>query len=609
MRSHFFRTVCFCLCLFALPAVAIDSIEEYNQLLPVWGTSWKRGDSGHHISSYYPSFYTGFAPRSSYPDRVHIRTSRGNQTRVSVILDDETVRDYMFDLVKRADFYKLMTTPRDGGQKSYLNTSPKGASFIDQALLFDQIIESNKYQIRPTVAVATTDTVMTEVFYIQSVGLIESLNPGRFFWIDIDLQKEFDRWQSVLMTVLEGRSPEQVLTSRSTQLMVAINTLVWGRVNYTATPSEALVQQVQNTARLAVGGAKKDFYASAFELFKSVTGDKYNFKTVSVSGVWQEALSCTSEACTLRYPELTTIYPTGSYTGSTRDEFNNRIPEFATPGLWSFLDRAYHDVDHIRKEPYYGWAPKMDFEGIGNGFHNPAVRFNGSNFSKSVKEALMAPQDHTELWAVKRGNVSSGCLRLSLGHVWEMRHIMPVQNDKMKMVYFFGNASADYDVYDINGDGDLEVMGLEYQISYDTKGASGLDKREGEELSLGSEDRESYYLDLYGKKVFSLLDNYFYFSNPKVSFPSHLDYQKKKTTTSLVVQGEIPLYEQVYEQDKVQFYMPITTQDIGSGGKEAISKRLIRLMGRVRGCAPTTDKNICGEQAFETEKSDVIEKL
>ena len=69
------------------------------------------------------------------------------------------------------------------------------------------------------------------------------------------------------------------------------------------------------------------------------------------------------------------------------------------------------------------------------------------------------------------------------------------------------------------------------------------------------------------------------------------------------------MYEQVYEQDKVQFYMPITTSGIDSGGKDAIAKRLIRLMGRVRGCAPTTDKDACGENAFEVEKEDVIKKL
>src|SRR5690606_10367752 len=115
------------------------------------------------------------------------------------------------------------------------------------------------------------------------------------------------------------------------------------------------------------------------------------------------------------------------------------------------------------------------------------------------------PSDHATFWAVKRGGVSSGCLRLPLGHVWEMRHIFPVQNEKMVQVHFFGNDPRDFDVYDIDGDGDLELMGVEYLISYGLQGTGGLAKREGANLEIGAEGKLSFYHSLYGtRSVFSL---------------------------------------------------------------------------------------------------------
>ena len=61
------------------------------------------------------------------------------------------------------------------------------------------------------------------------------------------------------------------------------------------------------------------------------------------------------------------------------------------------------------------------------------------------------------------------------------------------------------------------------------------------------------------------------------------------------MQGQYTLYEQVYEQDKVQFY-----------AVRSVDKTRIRLMGRVRGCAPDSDKDACGEAAFAQEKEAVL---
>lgn len=74
------------------------SIQDYNNQLPVWGVSWQGGNR--------PSFYTGFAVRQQAPERIMIKTARGNQTRVTVILDSQALTDYTYDLAKRYEFYK-----------------------------------------------------------------------------------------------------------------------------------------------------------------------------------------------------------------------------------------------------------------------------------------------------------------------------------------------------------------------------------------------------------------------------------------------------------------------------------------------------------------------
>lgn len=565
-------------------AQTISTIEEYNAQLPLWGVTWAPGAQA--VNGYYPTFYTGFAMRSQFPERIHVRTSRGNQTRVTIILDDITLTDYLFDLNKRHEFYRKMTT----GPNARLNINPSGAKFVPQASLFSQIVESPTYGIRDFVLAATQGAHSSEAIYNKGLSTLTSLNPGRVFFLRFDLKNEFSKWKTEVVTKTGGDISK--ITSNAQETIIAINGLLFGRVNYTQKPSAEVMQKLTTALTAAVGNASEDeFTAAALDLFKAVTGKKYDFQVLNSVGQWQKALLCGPGHCFLSYPEFTTVYPTGSAEAYGRDEYGNTINQYATPGLWQFLSRAgKHDVDNIRNEPYYGWAPKMDYEAIGNGFHNPAVRFWGP--AKAVKQVIGMPDAHNTLWSVKRGGVSHGCLRLPLGHVWELRHLFPVENDKMTQVHFFGNHSADFDIFDIDGNGTREVMGVEYLVSYGLQGASGLSRREGADLQISNDNKIGFYTALYGaKKVFERNDdNSLVFVNPKISMPSHLDFKKKSVATRVTAEGRFPLYEQIYEKEKVQFY---TTG--------AINKGLIRLMGRVKGCAPTTDKNLCGEAAFDQE--------
>src|SRR5215470_13858838 len=66
---------------------------------PQWGVYYDRRE---------PSFYTGFAPRTLDPARIHLHVGRGNQLRVTVVLSDEVLADYARDLSQRWRTYRTL---------------------------------------------------------------------------------------------------------------------------------------------------------------------------------------------------------------------------------------------------------------------------------------------------------------------------------------------------------------------------------------------------------------------------------------------------------------------------------------------------------------------
>lgn len=584
------------------------TIEDYNNSLPIWGTSWKAGNSA--VGGYYPSFYTGFAARQSNPARIHIRLARGNNTRVSVILDEQTATDYLFDLVKRYKFYKDVTGKNGGAAIANVGVDGKSASFLPQLANFNKVIESDAYGILPFVARASSGGASKEEIYKKGLETIAALNPGRVYNINLNLTQEFRKWKSQMRAMLGNEDANAYFTKNAGQTVIALDSLVWGRVNYTQKPTAEIMAKLARLAEMAKLDTNEDEYVlNAVDLFKTLTGNKYASRSMAADGRMQDIIQCQSAAnCKLIYPEFTTIYPTGTVVEKTRDQFGNSISSFGTVGLWQFLSRGYADFDNIREEPFYGWIPKMDYEGIGNGFHNPAVR----NWpSKAVRQALNIPAEQATLWAVMRGGVSHGCSRLAAGHAWELRHILPSQNSVATKVNAFLQDPRDFDVYDIDGDGKNEIMGVKYTISYGTQAASGLANREGKDLDIAERGKAAFYTSLYGaRNVFTVAaDGTYLFSNPGVSVPSYLDYLKRGMKTRMVVNDTLPLYEQNYERDKIQLYIPATTSGLEEKGNGAISKRIVRLMGRVRGCAPFSDKNACGENEFDREAAQISSQV
>ncbi len=603
-------------------ASTIQTIDEYNDRIPMWGASWLPVNALK--GNVYLSFYTGFAPRVEAPGRIHVRVSRGNQGRVTLILDEQTLYDYPFDLTARADFYQQML---DEGWIDIDMENKKGNAVAPQARYFIDIVNSPVYGIAKTVSdlkAEKPDAIDRVALYRKSLDLIKSLNPERVFPMDFDLRAEFDKWLPAAKGFMVEDTSEEAIAKKiadnPNDALVLANDLLFGRVNAIelSDDSKALLTDV-----LAAIGGGKDYsdpalLAKTVELFSSVTNGKYDFNVVNAEGQFVPALDCKEGgACRLAYHEFTGIYPIGSIKSSTRDRHGNVINTYATPGLWQFLSRKYHEIDNIRSEFYYGMIPKMDYEGLGNGFHNPAVRF--AAVPASVKQSLSIPEHHAHFWAVKRGRVSHGCNRMSAGHVWEIRNIFPVENGRATQVYYFGNDPKDFDLFDINGDGQPEVMGVTYYISYNAKGTSWAGKREGANLDVDVRGTEKFYKGLLGaENVFTSGENGITIHDPSISYFTKADFQKKRTI-SKVVEGDFPYYEQTYERDKIQFYRPLKISTggnfmISKEGQKAMpnsspSKQFVRLFGRVRGCAPFSDKEACGEAAFLEEKNQLLKVL
>src|SRR5262249_10484351 len=55
-----------------------------------------------------PSFYTGFAPRTPDPRRLHLHIGRGDQLRVTAVLADDVLLEYARDLWQRQQTYRAL---------------------------------------------------------------------------------------------------------------------------------------------------------------------------------------------------------------------------------------------------------------------------------------------------------------------------------------------------------------------------------------------------------------------------------------------------------------------------------------------------------------------
>ncbi len=576
-----------------------STIEDFNaSLLPV-GVSWR--------GAYLPSFYTGFAPRIDEANRIHFRLGRGNQARLTAPLDEYAILTYVYGLKKRAEAVDMLVRSGD-----------VSLAYQKQFAAYKSILASEQYQIPQLVERFERGAITREQFYEASLALLKKLNPSRVFDIRVDMKARAIDWRQSELKGLAQATQANGQLSRETALayinknlrssLVVVNNLLFGRINATNL-TEAQKKMFAELIVSAMSSPVTDeaFTTQTVAFFHSVTANRYSFR-VSEAGQFRSALVCGSVGrCELAYAEFTAIYPVGSVKAQTRDRDGNEIWRIQEVGVLNFIDRSYHDTDHIRTEQHYGWVPKMDYTMDGNGIHNPAVRtwLPGGKYKWLYKQFGIPKTDDT-MWIVSRGGVTHGCTRLAAGHILEVRNIFPSNPQKIKDVLYTGNHSADYDLFDIDGDGKIEVMGVDFLVAYALAGDSGAGYREGNGFIDQALKRDPFYEFLYGRSnQYKISSGKYVFVNPYVSYFSG-DPRKRAIAYSVQMRGEFELYEQKYEQDKIQFFnipkLGVSMLTENKNNKSNQAAQLVRVFGRAAGCGPfSAEIPGCFEKQFESE--------
>ncbi len=471
-----------------------------------------------------PSFYTGFAPRCQDPERIHIHLGRGNQVRVTIALSDEIIDSYLSDLAKRYDTYETLI------QKGTIRlTQNKGFEKFSRIISKENILKlvEEKSRMGP------------EEYGKISLEILEKLNPGRVFHIKIDFDRQMHQWSTRLMPLLNKKPSIQ-------ESLSLINDMLPTRVWVTELPWR-LNEKLQNAITLygiyvedlKSAAAWNSFYRAAIELFDLATGNIYPVKGKM-----------------LGFYEFTAVYPVGTLNQFAQYDGRN-IPLYPCPGKWNLIEHQRTKVvDHIPDKQCYGYLPWLPYMHVGKTLHNS---FHTLWFQNDTKTNSFIPKEwkqntkdsrtgkpYPNLWLLSRGPMSHGCTHVNAGHISELRQMLPSPEKLLPKVVTFRNKSNHFDVFDIDGDGKPEVMGVKYFHAYSLKNKKPYKRR-------APADRKSFYKWLY-------VNGYHYDNQGSVIFD---EAPTSKFVRKTAYQGEIykniPLYEAEYTPETIQFYnrMPI----------------------------------------------------
>ena len=163
-------------------------------------------------------------------------------------------------------------------------------------------------------------------------------------------------------------------------------------------------------------------------------------------------------------------------------------------------------VDYISSEGYYGLMPMLPYE-YGGGIYYNAIHNTG--ISNWIAGHPLLPKEWSDasptgsrngkpfnrVALTSRGPVSHGCTRLNNGHLTELREMLPSTSTGMQGIVTYRNLSQCYDVFDPKGDGDEQVMGVQYYIAF-----RHTDARVAKQI-WAQNNREDFYRWLYGDEM------------------------------------------------------------------------------------------------------------
>lgn len=466
------------------------------------------------FNDYDPNFYTGFVPRVQDKEHITIHLGRGNQVRIRMILSEESIVNYVPDQVARHAVYQEVIDKN-------IITLTTNTAWED----YDARVQEEDL---PKLA-ARRSEMGTDDWRQANLEMIDKLNPDRLHRI----QRDFDAMVSDFENSLKTANKPSDLEGK----LDLINDFFPHRiflVDLTTEQDAAFAELVS----LAKADETTGFAPKAEAFFQGITNGVYTIRDGK-----------------LDFYEFTSVFPAGTYDATT--EFNGRvIPRISTTGVWTLIprERGTGDtgmVDYISKAGYYGLMPMLPYEYAGgsayNAFHNPGI----SNWMeghplipdewKKTTDGSRNGEPFLRSSMTSRGPVSHGCTRMNPGHLSEFREMLPSTSQDMQGIRVFLNLSQCYDVFDVNGDGTEEAMGVQYYIAFQAK------KRVAN-LLWAQNDRKDFYDWMYGDGIiYGPPGEVVVKEAYECKFVKRKAKQGKRYTN-------LKLYEAPYEPEYLQFY-------------------------------------------------------
>jgi hypothetical protein len=482
------------------------------------------------FNQYDPNFYTGFAPREQDRDRITIFLGRGNQVRLRLVLSEDAINNYLPDQVARHTIYKEVI------DKNIITlTTNKSWELYDQRITNEDVADM----------AARRSELSPEQWRELNLQAIEKLSPGRLHHIQREFPAMLDQFYTSLKTAepvtdkngkAKKLSKKQTLKALQTRLRL-VNNFFPHRI-YATELSDEQQAALDDLIALAQADQRTSFDPKATAFFTDITGGLYPVTDGK-----------------LDFYEYSSVFPAGTYDAMNTFE-GHKIPRFSTTGVWPLIPREkgigdVGMVDYISKAGYYGMIPMLPYQYAGgssyNAFHNPGIS-NWMGGHKLIPKAWKESTDNSRSGKpylrssiTSRGPVSHGCTRMSPGHLSEFREMLPSTSDGMQGIRAFLNLSQCYDIYDIDGDGSEEAMGVQYYIAF--KGKS----RVADKIWAQNE-RKDFYDWLYGDEIV--------YGEPGeviVKKPYECEFVGRKAKLGPRHQN-VKLYEAPYEPEYLQFY-------------------------------------------------------
>jgi hypothetical protein len=510
--------------LFAMLAglVCTPGVQAGGDPSIVWDGS--KAPDGIAFYWYEPSFYTGFAPRTQDPGRAHIQLSRGNQLRVTLVLGPEELDNYADDLLLRAGVYQQL-----------LDNNIIKLTVNKEYERFTDAMKQNGVKELAT----SRSTLDAETYRQKSAGLMVALNPGRVFSITMPLNRILTSWHQHLLAIKEQGLKDKV------DRLDAANAILPGRVNlFELTPQQQ--ELLTAAAVLAWQGAGPDdpaFIAKAVAFLQAATLGHYPVTDGNIKVV-----------------EFTRIYPVGTLQAMVKYK-QWTLSSFGVTGIWHLIPRKIGRgqmgmVDYLSPNPGYGFIPLLQYQHATgkyyNAYHNAGVRtqLNAARFVpeewKHIPGERNPKKAYQNLWIASRGPASHGCTRLPSGGMTELRHMLPSESTLLEKVATFRNLPQCYELFDIDGNGTPEVMGIKYYLAFAGKGHTPTN-------AYAQNNRKDFYAWLYGDNVSYNEDDSAVIKDTQTC---RFVGRKAKEAQSFADQ---PLYEAEYYLDQIQFYKLVPT--------------------------------------------------